>query len=244
MDEKWYWPFFFFPFSFSLSLRRCRGPVSHLQHMCVTGAGVRGWCGGGGSRSAGEKGHFAISSFRSGLHVDTKVSIASRPSTSTTVDGGDEPHSLILPPRSHQACFITRKVKLSDCAATTVIFFLVPLCIYGSSTRLAVSLRWPLRRQRDTWSHWGNTISSFSTVQIKKIYLLLQNFSAISKRLSRCPNVRHCSNHFRVLRLQASWQNSKPHSSKIFYQNLVSNVVTSTWAAATVWGAKVLQVSN
>lgn len=62
--------------------------------------------------------------------MEMDVSIAS-PLPPPTVDD-DEPHSLISPPRSRQACFITREVKLSDCAAAAVIFFLVPLCIYYS----------------------------------------------------------------------------------------------------------------
>lgn len=80
----------------------------------------------GGSHAAEAEGRFSVSSFRSGLHVEMNVSIASRRSTSTTVDGGGGGgggYSLISPPRSHQACFITREVKLSDCVAATVIFF-------------------------------------------------------------------------------------------------------------------------
>lgn len=93
-----------------------------------------------GSHSAEEKGHFAVSSFRSGLRVEMDVSIASPPPP--TVDD-EEPHSLISPPRSHQACFITREVKLSDCAAAAVIFFLVPLCVYYSCADL-LGARGPL----------------------------------------------------------------------------------------------------
>lgn len=91
-----------------------------------------------GSHSAEEKGHFTVSSFRSGLRVEMDVSIATPP----PVDD-EEPHSLISPPRSHQACFITREVKLSDCAAAAVIFFLVPLCIYHSCADL-LGARGPL----------------------------------------------------------------------------------------------------
>lgn len=56
------------------------------------------WGGAGGLIQLEKKGHFAISSFRSGLHVEMKVSICSRPSTSTAVYRGDggELHSLIL----------------------------------------------------------------------------------------------------------------------------------------------------
>lgn len=44
--------------------------------------------------------------------MEMDVSIASPP---PTVDEDVEPRSLISPPRSHQACFVTREVKLSDC---------------------------------------------------------------------------------------------------------------------------------
>lgn len=181
--------FFYYFLSFPISLRChwCRGPVSYLRHMCVTRprrvtlwhfmqepGGGGWWVGGGsgggrrrGSHWAEEKGHLAVSSFRCGLHVEMNLSIASHPSTAAAVDDDDsEAHSLISPPRSHQACFITREVKLSDCVAAAAIFFLVPLCIYYSSARLdrsarAISLRWPLRREHGTWSGSGNTKSNF-----------------------------------------------------------------------------------
>lgn len=70
----------------------CHVETFSCENLERGGSGVRlgKGRGGGGSHSAEEKGHFAISSFSSGLRVEMNVSIASRPSTTVDDDSGGE----------------------------------------------------------------------------------------------------------------------------------------------------------